>query len=131
MLSCIAYATSSLARQHDIKSFDVELHYEKKINSKEGDFYKPTILANIKKGIEVSSNNPFSQKLLAHTLSHKKIASRKQSKASNAAEAAKIAKQSHGGKVLSVNTRKTKKGIVYRVKLLLDNGRVKTVTING
>jgi len=56
---------------------------------------------------------------------------RKQAQASSAAEAAQIAKQRHGGKVLSVDTKKTSNGVVYRVKLLLDNGRVKTVTVSG
>lgn len=55
----------------------------------------------------------------------------KQSKASSAAEAANIARRQHGGKVLSVDTKKSGKNVVYRVKILLDSGRVKTVTIPG
>lgn len=54
-----------------------------------------------------------------------------QSKASSAAEAARIAKQRYGGKILSVSEQKTDSGKRYRVKLLLDNGRVKTVVIQG
>ncbi|MBN7797845.1 PepSY domain-containing protein [Parahaliea mediterranea] len=43
----------------------------------------------------------------------------------SAREAAAIAQSRHGGKVLKV----TRKGGAYRVKLLLDSGRVTTVTI--
>ncbi len=42
-------------------------------------------------------------------------------------EAAARAQAQHGGKVLSV----TRNGGAYRVKLLLDSGRVITVTIKG
>lgn len=40
-------------------------------------------------------------------------------------EAAAIAQRKHGGKVLNVS----RSGSVYRVKLLLDSGRVKIVTV--
>lgn len=46
------------------------------------------------------------------------------------AQAAQIAKKQYGGKVLSV----TKKGgdrPVYKVKLLLDDGRVKVVSVDA
>jgi len=55
----------------------------------------------------------------------------KQKKTINKATAAKIAQKRHGGKVLSVETKKSKSGIQYRVKILLDNGRIRTVTIKG
>lgn len=55
----------------------------------------------------------------------------KQQRASNAAEAARIAKQRYGGKILKVDAVRTGDGVLYRVKILLDNGRVKTVTIAG
>lgn len=42
-------------------------------------------------------------------------------------EAAARAQAQHGGRVLAVS----RKGGVYRVKLLLDSGRVITVTIKG
>jgi uncharacterized membrane protein YkoI len=42
-------------------------------------------------------------------------------------EAAARAQAQHGGKVLSV----TRQGEVYRVKLLLDSGRVITVSVKG
>lgn len=54
---------------------------------------------------------------------------RRQSKASSAAEAAAIAKQRYGGKVLKVEAINTGDGVRYRVKLLLNDGRVKTVII--
>lgn len=55
----------------------------------------------------------------------------KQQQASSAAEAAKIAKRRYGGKILKVDTVKTGDGIRYRVKLLQESGRVKTVVIKG
>jgi len=55
----------------------------------------------------------------------------KQGGASSAAEAAQIAKQRYGGKILSVSEKKTETGTNYYVKLLLDDGRVKTVVIKG
>lgn len=47
--------------------------------------------------------------------------------ATSKAQAANIAKARHGGKVLSV----TKSGKGWRVKLLLDSGRVKMVYVDG
>lgn len=47
--------------------------------------------------------------------------------ASSKAEAAQIAKSQHGGKVLSVR----KSGNGWQVKLLLDDGRVKLVYVDG
>ena len=42
------------------------------------------------------------------------------------------AKKSHSGKVLSVDLVRTEKGRnTYRVKILLPDGRVKTVTVSG
>lgn len=55
----------------------------------------------------------------------------KQSGASSAGEAAQIAKSQYGGKVLKVSTHKTENGVQYRVRLLLDNGRIKIVVIAG
>ncbi len=52
-------------------------------------------------------------------------------KGMTAAEAARIAKARHGGKVLGVNRQETDSGVVFKVRLLQDNGRVKTVTIRG
>jgi hypothetical protein len=57
--------------------------------------------------------------------------SAKQQRASSAAEAARIAKQRYGGKILKVDAIRTEDGVKYRVKILLDNGRVKTVIIGG
>lgn len=53
----------------------------------------------------------------------------RQSKASSAAEAAAIAKRRYGGKILKVEAITTGEGVRYRVKILLDDGRVKTVII--
>lgn len=55
----------------------------------------------------------------------------KQARAANAAEAARIAKRRHGGKILKVVTVQTEEGVRYRVKILKDNGRVITVVIRG
>lgn len=47
-------------------------------------------------------------------------------------DAAKQAKSQYGGKVLSVEKVPSKNGkSAYRVKLLLDKGRIKTVVIRG
>ncbi|WNO09495.1 PepSY domain-containing protein [Teredinibacter sp. KSP-S5-2] len=46
-------------------------------------------------------------------------------------QAAAIAKQRHGGKVLSVQKQNQNGKTIYKVKLLQDSGRVKIVTING
>lgn len=45
--------------------------------------------------------------------------------------AADIARSSHGGKVLSVDEVNSDGRIVFRVKLLLDGGRIKIVTVDG
>lgn len=46
--------------------------------------------------------------------------------------AASAAKAQHGGKVLSVTLISSQDGLTtYKVKLLLEGGRVKTVTISG
>ena len=45
--------------------------------------------------------------------------------------AAAAAQKKYGGKVLNVKEVKDKGQTYYRVKLLLDSGRVKVVTING
>lgn len=55
----------------------------------------------------------------------------KQRQASSAAEAAKIAKRRYGGKILKVTAVRSENGVRYLVKILLDNGRVKTVVISG
>ncbi|WP_460238541.1 PepSY domain-containing protein [Aurantivibrio plasticivorans] len=55
----------------------------------------------------------------------------KRQAASNAADAAKIAQARHGGKVVKVSRVETNRGVQYKVKLLLKDGRVKTVTVNG
>ncbi len=50
----------------------------------------------------------------------------------NKSQAAAKAKAAHGGKVLSVEKVGSKDGKnIYKVKLLLDGGRVKTVTVSG
>lgn len=50
----------------------------------------------------------------------------------SSSQAAAAAKQQHGGKVLNVQKVVTKNGkVIYKVKLLLDGGRVKTVTVSG
>lgn len=47
-------------------------------------------------------------------------------------EAATKAKNNHSGKVLSVDLISSKNGLdTYRVKLLMPDGRVKTVTVSG
>ncbi|MEX1032258.1 MAG: PepSY domain-containing protein [Cellvibrionaceae bacterium] len=55
----------------------------------------------------------------------------KQNKASSAAEAARIAQRRYGGKILKVETERTDDGVRYRVKILQDDGRVRTVVISG
>lgn len=50
----------------------------------------------------------------------------------SSSQAASKAKRAHGGKVLSVSKVSSKNGKdVYKVKLLLEGGRVKTVTVSG
>ena len=50
----------------------------------------------------------------------------------SSSQAAAKAKKQHGGKVLNVNKVSSKNGkATYKVKLLLNGGRVKTVTISG
>lgn len=51
--------------------------------------------------------------------------------AKNKAEAAKIAENKHGGKVLKVSSFKKKDKTFFKVKLVLDDGRVKTTEITG
>ncbi len=46
-------------------------------------------------------------------------------------KAAEIARERYGGKVLKVTEVSKGSTVVYRVKLLLDSGRVKLVTIDG
>lgn len=45
--------------------------------------------------------------------------------------AADIARATHGGKVLTVDEINEDGRVVYRVKLLLDGGRIKIVTVDG
>lgn len=45
--------------------------------------------------------------------------------------AAELARQAYGGKVLSVDEIKEDGQTVYRVKLLLEGGRIKIVTVDG
>lgn len=45
--------------------------------------------------------------------------------------AAELARQAYGGKVLSVDEIKEDGQTIYRVKLLLDGGRIKIVTVDG
>lgn len=46
-------------------------------------------------------------------------------------QAAESARQAYGGKVLSVDEIKDGGRTLYRVKLLLDGGRIKIVTVDG
>lgn len=46
-------------------------------------------------------------------------------------KAADIARSAHGGKVLSVDEVNSDGRVVFRVKLLLDGGRIKIVTVDG
>ena len=46
-------------------------------------------------------------------------------------QAAAIAKSQHGGKVLSVSKSNNNGRVIYRVKLLLDSGRVIIVSVDG
>ena len=46
-------------------------------------------------------------------------------------QAASIAKSKYGGKVLSVSRSGNGDRVIYRVKLLLDSGRVVIVTVDG
>lgn len=55
----------------------------------------------------------------------------KQARAASAAEAARIAKRRHGGKILKVVTVRDAQGVRYRIKILKDDGRVITVIIRG
>lgn len=50
---------------------------------------------------------------------------------SGKSQAAAQAQSRYGGKVLSVSTSKRDGRTVYKVKLLLDSGRIKIVSING
>lgn len=50
---------------------------------------------------------------------------------SGKSKAAAQAQAQYGGKVLSVSESKSNGQIVYKVKLLLDSGRIKIVTIQG
>jgi len=52
-------------------------------------------------------------------------------KAISAQQAARIAKNKFGGKVLKVNNSGSKKKPSYRVKLLKDNGHVISVNVDG
>ncbi|GAB1265715.1 hypothetical protein NBRC116493_02150 [Aurantivibrio infirmus] len=79
------------------------------------------------KSYEIGENNFRNGQIQLAQLSIKQ----KQKKTISKAEAAEIAQKRHGGKVLSVDTKKTESGVQYRVKLLLDNGRIRTVTIKG
>lgn len=45
--------------------------------------------------------------------------------------AAELARQAYGGKVLSVDEIKEDGQTIFRVKLLLDGGRIKIVTVDG
>ncbi len=45
--------------------------------------------------------------------------------------AAELARQAYGGKVLSVDEIKEGGQTIYRVKLLLEGGRIKIVTVDG
>jgi len=45
--------------------------------------------------------------------------------------AARIVERRTGGKVLSVNRQEKKGRVVYRVKVLLPEGRVRTMTVDG
>lgn len=45
--------------------------------------------------------------------------------------AADIARAAHGGKVLKVDEVNSNGQVVFRVKLLLDGGRIKIVTVDG
>ena len=59
-------------------------------------------------------------------------AQQKKSNEVSKSQAASKAKQQHGGKVLNVSKVSSKNGkATYRVKLLLNGGRVKTVTVSG
>ena len=49
----------------------------------------------------------------------------------SAGKAAKLVKSKYGGKVLSVKSVKTDAGTDYRVKVLLDSGVVKLVSVSG
>lgn len=64
--------------------------------------------------------------LLALILSFSMLSSTRAIAASSPGQAASQAKSAYGGKVLSSKDT----GKAYRVKLLLEGGRVKTVTIN-
>lgn len=46
-------------------------------------------------------------------------------------QAAEAAREAYGGKVLSVDEIKEGGRVLYRVKLLLDGGRIKIVTVDG
>ncbi len=116
----VAQSGSALANIHA----DVQANNVQDMPNKPFSFHRVDI-----KTINTSEN--FFRSNNKTTLTASLFTSHKQTKASSAAEAAQIAKQRHGGKVLSVDTVKTANGVNYRVKLLLDNGRVKTVTING
>ncbi|MGQ9425062.1 PepSY domain-containing protein [Gilvimarinus sp. F26214L] len=52
-------------------------------------------------------------------------------RAGSVAEAAKIAKRRHDGKILKVQTLKTDQGLVYRVRILQPDGTITTIAVRG
>ncbi|MGI1679138.1 MAG: hypothetical protein K6L75_10425 [Cellvibrionaceae bacterium] len=113
-VSCIAHADAASARHQVLPNLNPEHNIKTETGRSGNNFF--TLFSDFEQPIKRS---------------FAKLSFRKQGKASSAAEAAQIAKQRHGGKVLSVSKKKSGDGIIYRVKLLLENGRVKTVTISG
>lgn len=49
----------------------------------------------------------------------------------SADEAAAVAREATGGRVLGVQTERKGDALVYRVKVLLDDGRVQIITVDG
>lgn len=47
------------------------------------------------------------------------------------AQAASIAKKSYGGKVMSIDMQTRDGRVIYRVKLLQENGRLRSVRVDG
>ncbi len=49
----------------------------------------------------------------------------------SAAQAANIVEQRYGGKVMGVQTRQGRNGVVYSVKILQSSGHMRTVNVDG
>lgn len=49
----------------------------------------------------------------------------------SAADAAEIVRRQHGGRVMGVQTRQRDGRVVYQVRILQDDGRMRTINVDG